>query len=77
MMGRMWHPTMRNHTVGPGLELSTCARPSQTPDPDLGVTVKHSFLLFLKDIFNISLILFGHLRLLGALGLLITFPVLG
>ena len=40
--------------VGPGLELSTCAWPSQTLDPDLGVMVKYSFLLFLKDIFNIS-----------------------
>ena len=45
---------MRNRTVGPGLELSTYARPSRTPDPDLGVTVKRSFLLFSKDIFNIS-----------------------
>ena len=31
--------TVRNHTVEPGLELSTCAWPSQTPDLDLGVTV--------------------------------------
>ena len=53
------------------------ARPSRTLDPDLGVTVKHSFpLLFSKDILY-SFNTFGHLGLLGALGLLITFPVLG
>ena len=53
------------------------ARPSRTLDPGLGVTVKHSFsFIILKDILY-SFNTFGHLGLLGALGLLIAFPVLG
>ena len=42
------HAPTRNCTVGPGLELLTCARPSRTPDLDLGVTVKRSSLIISK-----------------------------
>ena len=52
-------------------------RPSRTLDPGLGITVKHSFPIILKRHFKYSFNTFGHLELLGALGLLITFPVLG
>ena len=51
----VFHPLpVRNRTVEPRLKLLTYAQPSQTPDPDLGVMVKHSFLIIQKDIFNIS-----------------------
>ena len=51
------------------------ARPSRTLDPGLGVTVKHSFPLFSKDIL-IFFNTFGHLGLLGTLGLFIACAVL-
>ena len=64
---------MRNRTVLRRTRTRhLAARPSRTLDLDLGVTVKHSFLLLFQRHFN-----FGHLGLLGALGLLITFPILG